>query len=47
VGYNIYQDGKKIGFTPLRSFTVERFRKSSVYGVKAIDLHGNESEAAE
>jgi cellobiose epimerase len=46
IGYNIYEDGKKIGFTPLKSFTIEHFRKSSAYSIKAIDLHRNESQKA-
>jgi cellobiose epimerase len=46
IGYNIYENGKKIGFTPLRSFTLEHFPKFFVYSVKAIDFHGNESQAA-
>jgi cellobiose epimerase len=46
IGYNIYRDGKKIGFTPLKSFTLEQFNKTSDYSIKAIDLHGNESQEA-
>ena len=46
IGYNIYQNGIKIGFTPLRSFRPEQPRNTSAFSVKAVDLHGNESKAA-
>ncbi|MDB5119859.1 MAG: N-acylglucosamine 2-epimerase [Sphingobacteriales bacterium] len=46
IGYNIYEHEKKIGFTPLKSFTLENLPKSSAYSIKSIDLYGNESPAA-
>jgi cellobiose epimerase len=45
IGYNIYCDGIKVGYTPLTYFALEDFkqRKGSSFLVKAIDLQGNES----
>ncbi|QMU30015.1 AGE family epimerase/isomerase [Adhaeribacter radiodurans] len=41
LGYNIYQNGQKIGFTPLASFVVPTAKKGSKITVQAIDLAGN------
>ena len=45
IGYNIYRDSIKIGYTPLTYFTLEDFKQKKVnsFSVKAIDLQGNES----
>jgi mannobiose 2-epimerase len=40
LGYSIYSNGKRIGFTPLNYFAVG---KSSKLSVRAVDLAGNES----
>lgn len=40
LGYNIYSDGKRIGFTPLNYFLVGKGNKLSV---AAVDLTGNQS----
>lgn len=45
VGYNIYEDGKRIGFSPLTSFHIKGFKTGRVYSVKAIDFYGNQSPA--
>ncbi|WP_345269528.1 AGE family epimerase/isomerase [Nibrella viscosa] len=45
IGYNIYQNGKKIGFTPLTSFAVPDAskQKGSKVTVRAVDFQGNQS----
>jgi len=45
VGYNIYRDSIKIGYTPLNYFTLEDFKQKKVdsFSVRAIDVQGNES----
>jgi len=45
LGYNLYQNGKKIGFTPLASFAVTNAakQKESKFTVKAVDYQGNQS----
>ena len=47
LGYNIYQNETRIGFTPLTSFSVAATTKdkNDYFEVKAIDMHGNESMA--
>ncbi|AHM62993.1 N-acylglucosamine 2-epimerase [Flammeovirgaceae bacterium 311] len=47
LGYNIYQNDKKIGFTPLTSFAVKHAKpgRKNTYLVKAVDYQGNESGA--
>jgi mannobiose 2-epimerase len=47
LGYNIYQNEKKIGFTPLSSFAIKNTKtgKSSKFRVTAVDYQGNESGA--
>jgi mannobiose 2-epimerase len=46
-GYNIYENGRRIGFTPLLTFKLDMLNKKAArYTVKAIDLRGNESVAA-
>jgi mannobiose 2-epimerase len=42
-GYQLYQNGKRMGFTPLTHFTVPAAAKAkgSKFTVKAQDLHGN------
>jgi mannobiose 2-epimerase len=44
LGYDIYQNGKRIGFTPLTRFEVSTSGNSAAgkYLVKARDLAGNE-----
>ena len=44
LGYNIYQNEKRIGFTPLTRFSVE---KEEQYAVRSVDLQGNESVSVE
>ncbi len=45
LGYNLYQNGKKIGFTPLTSFAVTNPAKlkGSKFTIKAVDYQGNQS----
>jgi cellobiose epimerase len=45
IGYNLYQNGKRIGFTPLTSFAVAGAGKlkGSKFTVKAVDYQGNQS----
>lgn len=45
LGYNLYQDGKRIGFTPLTSFAVANAGKikNTKFTIKAIDYQGNQS----
>ncbi|PSR56575.1 N-acylglucosamine 2-epimerase [Adhaeribacter arboris] len=45
IGYNLYQNGKKIGFTPLTSFAMANAPKlkGSKITIKAIDYQGNQS----
>ncbi|MDB5012611.1 MAG: N-acylglucosamine 2-epimerase [Daejeonella sp.] len=46
VGYNIFENGKRIGFTPLLNFKLDMLNKKAThYSIKAIDLQGNESVA--
>jgi mannobiose 2-epimerase len=46
LGYNIYQNNIRIGFTPANSYTKEGIENinGSYFGIKAIDIHGNESK---
>jgi cellobiose epimerase len=48
LGYNIYQNKNRIGFTPLTYFSFNDFKqqKGSEVFVTAIDLHGNESASS-
>ncbi|MCJ8164063.1 AGE family epimerase/isomerase [Pontibacter sp. E15-1] len=48
LGYNVYLDGKKVGFTPLTSFSMPAASqlKGKKLTVKAVDLHGNQSAAS-
>ena len=48
LGYYVYQDGKKIGFTPLTSFAVQQegTAKRKNFHVIAVDLQGNTSTAS-
>ncbi|GAA4322694.1 cellobiose 2-epimerase [Mucilaginibacter gynuensis] len=45
MGYNIYSNGKRIGYTPLTTFTVESplIQKNAIYTIQAVDLQGNTS----
>lgn len=45
IGYNLYQNGKKIGFTPLTSFALANAGKlkGSKITLKAVDYQGNQS----
>ena len=45
LGYNIYKDGQRIGYTPLTYFNLEDFQqeKESSISIRSIDLDGNES----
>jgi cellobiose epimerase len=43
LGYNIYSNGKRVGFTPLTAWAIERPQKASAYFITAVDLQGNES----
>lgn len=45
MGYNVYKNGKKIGFTPLSSFHLPASTplKGNTFSVKAVDLQGNMS----
>jgi mannobiose 2-epimerase len=47
LGYNIYQNGIRIGFTPLTYFDPASItnEQDGYFEVKAIDLQGNESPA--
>lgn len=44
LGYNIYQNGKRIGFIPNASFTVQKLvsAENGKFTVKAVDFEGNE-----
>jgi len=46
LGYNLYQNGKRIGFTPLTSFAITDTSKlkGSKFTIKSIDYQGNESD---
>jgi mannobiose 2-epimerase len=49
LGYNVYENNIRIGFTPLTNFSVETKlgkKKEIYFEVKAIDLNGNESAAS-
>ncbi|HXB45346.1 MAG TPA: AGE family epimerase/isomerase [Puia sp.] len=49
LGYNVYQNNIRIGFTPLTNFSAEKRlekKKEIYFQVRAIDLHGNESSAS-
>ncbi len=48
LGYNIYVDNKRIGFTPLTYFLLDDFKgnKTGNISVTAIDMQGNESAEA-
>jgi mannobiose 2-epimerase len=48
MGYNIYKNGKKIGFTPLTVFQLPQGMsvRNSEFSVGAVDLQGNESVAS-
>ncbi|MEP6594593.1 MAG: AGE family epimerase/isomerase [Ginsengibacter sp.] len=45
LGYNIYRDGDRIGYTPLTYFSLLDFKQKngSTVSIKSIDLQGNES----
>lgn len=45
LGYNIYQNGKRIGFTPNASFIVQKLTSAAngKFAVQAVDFAGNES----
>ena len=45
LGYNLYQNNKKIGFTPLTSFALTNAaqQKGNKFTIKAVDYQGNES----
>lgn len=45
LGYNIYRNNKRVGFTPLTRFAVSP--NEARYTVRSVDLQGNESDAAE
>ena len=45
LGYNIYKNGSKIGFTPLTQWQLPEHINRNVVTVKAVDLQGNESAA--
>jgi mannobiose 2-epimerase len=48
LGYDIYQNGKRIGFTPLTQFVVNNTASTSgKYLIKAKDLAGNEISSKE
>lgn len=50
LGYDIYQNGKRIGFTPLTQFILPvtaTTKSGSKYTVKAKDLAGNEASSKE
>lgn len=48
MGYDIYRNGNKIGFTPLASFQIpaSKVEKGDTFSVKAMDLQGNTSVEA-
>ncbi|GAA4432746.1 hypothetical protein GCM10023188_21450 [Pontibacter saemangeumensis] len=48
LGYNLYLDGKKVGFTPLTSFSMPAAArlKGKKLTVRAVDLHGNLSPSS-
>lgn len=48
LGYDVYENDVRIGFTPLTNFSIEGLKKNvQVYfQVKAIDVHDNESLAS-
>jgi mannobiose 2-epimerase len=46
LGYNIYSNNKRIGFTPLREYDLGSGKKYFSYSIKAVDLQGNESREA-
>ncbi|MEO6148506.1 MAG: AGE family epimerase/isomerase [Mucilaginibacter sp.] len=45
MGYNIFANGKRIGYTPLTYFMVDKLlaKRGIVYTVKAVDMQGNKS----
>ncbi|MXV52109.1 N-acylglucosamine 2-epimerase [Pedobacter sp. HMF7647] len=45
IGYNIYENGRKIGFTPLNKFDVPNYSTTPkrIFTVQAVDLQRNES----
>jgi len=45
LGYNIYNDGKRIGYTPLTYFDLQHFKQENgtSVSIRSIDLQGNES----
>ncbi|AYL96755.1 AGE family epimerase/isomerase [Mucilaginibacter celer] len=44
LGYNVYSDGKRIGFTPLTYFVIEKNAvKAGKLTVRAVDFAGNQS----
>lgn len=43
MGYNIYSNGKRIGYTPLTWFVVDSKDAGASYTVRAVDLQGNQS----
>ena len=46
IGYNIYGNGRRIGFTPLLIYKLDMLKKEATrYSVKAVDLQGNVSLA--
>jgi mannobiose 2-epimerase len=48
IGYNIYNNEHRLGFTPLNKFSLKEFhlQKGEEISVSAIDRHGNESPSA-
>jgi cellobiose epimerase len=46
LGYEIFADGEKIGFTPVTIFTIDTnlSKVQKEFAVRAVDLHGNYSE---
>lgn len=44
LGYNIYQNGKRIGVTPNASFTIQKLvsAENGKFAVKTVDFEGNE-----
>ena len=44
VGFNIYVDGQRVWYTPLKNYPVADSLKGKKLQIKAIDMHGNESE---
>jgi mannobiose 2-epimerase len=43
-GYNIYADGKLIGYTPLTTYDLPKNIPGGTYTITAVDMHGNESD---